>query len=106
MEETIAKRNNKSNQAEGDNMNEDNTEPVDNSAEGSESNGRPELPENMQGGGPMGGVMPGQMSTSMGTSSNEWLVPMSCAGVVSGIVVIATAVICYMLSRLEKKLKR
>ena len=69
---------------------------------------RPELPENMEqmGGGPMNGGFPNEMNAGTIANTNEWLVPMSCAGVVAGSVILSTVAICLMFLRLERKLKK
>lgn len=63
---------------------------------------RPEMPEDMSG-GPMGGGFPGQMSTGVITDTNEWLVPMTATGIISGVIVIATVAICLTMVFLNRK---
>lgn len=103
-EETIAKNNNKREVAEST----DETTSTD-TLDGE----RPEMPEDgaMPTDGEMtgenmpmmGGGMPNELMTSTSTSTNEWLIPMTCTGIVSGVMVVATAVICFMIYRFGKK---
>lgn len=52
-----------------------------------------EMPENMNG-GPMGGGFPGEMTAMTAIETNEWLVPMTATGIISGTVILAAAAIC------------
>lgn len=71
------------------------------------TNTPPEKPEEgdetEMSGGPMGGERP-EMTTGI-TSENEWLVPMSAAGVVAGSVIVSTIAICIMIWRFGCKCK-
>ncbi len=71
------------------------------------TNTPPEKPEEgdetEMSGGPMGGERP-EMTTST-TSENEWLVPMSAAGVVAGSVIVSAIAICIMIWRFGCKCK-
>ena len=80
------------------------TETGDTATNGTDTGGAPDMGEM---GGPMGGGggMPGEM-TIQATDTNEWLVPMTAAGIVSGTVIVAAVVVCLMMFRLEKKLKK
>ena len=60
---------------------------------------RPELPEDMEGtemgGGPMGGGgFPGEMTAMTAIETNEWLVPMTATGIISGTIILATVAVC------------
>ena len=60
---------------------------------------RPEMPEDMEGmemgGGPMGGGgFPGEMTTMTAAETNEWLVPMTATGIISGTIILATVAVC------------
>ncbi len=65
------------------------------------TNTPPEKPEEGEetemGGGPMGGERPEEMALTSTTSENEWLVPMSAAGVVAGSVIVSAIAICIMI---------
>lgn len=73
------------------------------------TNTPPEKPEEgdetEMSGGPMGGERPEEMSLTSTTSENEWLVPMSAAGVVAGSVIISAIAICIMIWRFGCKCK-
>ncbi len=73
------------------------------------TNTPPEKPEEgdetEMSGGPMGGERPEEMSLASTTSENEWLVPMSAAGVVAGSVIISAIAICIMIWRFGCKCK-
>ena len=66
---------------------------------------RPELPEDMeQTGGPMGGGFPGQMTTGkVANTTNEWLIPMTATGIISGTMILATIAICLTIFFTRKK---
>lgn len=69
----------------------------------STSTERPEMPT---GGGPNGGGFPGEMTNAtVASSTNEWLVPMTATGIISGTIVLATIAICltfFFTSRFKK----
>ncbi len=62
-----------------------------------------EMPEDMQGGGPMGGGFPQEMMTTTIEDTDEWLVPMTATGIISGTIVLAATAICVMTWWLNKK---
>ena len=68
----------------------------------------PEMPDGgnttqMQGGpGMMGGGMASTMTT---TQSNEWLIPMTATGIISGTIAIAAAAICIVIWLTNKRKK-
>ncbi len=75
------------------------------------TNTPPEKPEEgdetevEMGGGPMGGERPEEMALTSTTSENEWLVPMTAAGIVAGSVIISAIAICIMIWRFGCKCK-
>ncbi len=101
-EETVAK-NNKREVAEStdDTTTSENTDMLDGE--------RPEMPEDMEdaemGSGPMGGGFPGEMATMSATETNEWLVPMTATGIISGTIILATVAVCLTMFFLNKKRK-
>lgn len=61
------------------------------------------MPEEMQG-GPMGrGGFDQAMVAGTVEDTNEWLVPMTATGIISGTIVVAAAAICVMMWWLNKK---
>lgn len=74
-------------------------------------NERPEMPSEMEGGESMGGFQgngggfPGEMTTGTvaTTETNEWLVPMTATGIISGAIVLAAAAICVTMVILKKR---
>lgn len=62
-----------------------------------------EMPSNMRSGRPemMSGGMP-EMTTTTQTVENEWLVPMTCTGIISGVIVVAAVAICFMLYKFRR----
>ena len=99
-EETVAK-NNKREVAEStdDTATNENTDMLDSE--------RPEMPEDMEnmemGSGPMGGGFPGEMTTMTTTETNEWLVPMTATGIISGTIVLAAVAVCLTIFFTRKK---
>ena len=86
-------------------IDETNSDPS--TGDGTETNEMPEMPSDMTGGmqGGMGGFR-GEMMTAAAPSSNEWLVPMTAAGIISGSIILAAVAICIMLFRVEKKMPK
>lgn len=65
---------------------------------------RPEMPEEMEGmgGGPMGGGFQGEMTMAT-NDTNEWLVPMTATGIISGVMILATVAVCLTIFFTNKK---
>lgn len=61
-----------------------------------------EMPENMNG-GPMGGGFPGEMTSMTATETNEWLVPMTATGIISGAIILAAVAVCLTIFFANKK---
>lgn len=104
-EETIAKNNIKRELAEST----DGATPTEGSTSSDQLDGeRPEMPEEMEnmGGGPIGGEnggLPGQMTTMAASGTNEWLIPMTATGIISGAIALATVTVCLTMFFLNKK---
>ena len=69
---------------------------------------RPEMPENMEEngmmGGPMGGGFPGEMtSTTVATESDPWLVPMVATSIISGVMILSAVAVCLTIFFTRKK---
>lgn len=62
-----------------------------------------EMPSNMRSDRPemMSGGMP-EMATTTQAVENEWLVPMTCTGIISGVIVVAAVAICFMLYKFRR----
>lgn len=61
------------------------------------------MPEDMQGGGPMGGRFSQEMVAGTVEGTNEWLIPMTATGIISGAIVLVGVAICVMMWWLNKK---
>ncbi len=91
-------------------------ESTDDSTSAETANGeQPEMPEELNGempddaknmemgGGPMGGGFPGEMTAMTTVETNEWLVPMTATGIISGTIILATIAVCLTIFFTNKK---